>query len=95
VEELARACRAAGYAYVGLTDHSPAAAYAGGLRAEDLARQADEVDGVNASLQGIRVLKGVEADILADGRLDYDDQVLGRLDFVIASIHSRFNLSEP
>jgi DNA polymerase (family 10) len=95
VEELARACRDAGYAYVGLTDHSPAAAYAGGLRAEDLTRQADEVDGVNASVQGIRVLKGVEADILADGRLDYDDQVLGRLDFVIASIHSRFNLSEP
>ncbi len=94
VEELARACRDAGYAYVGLTDHSQAAAYAGGLRPEDLARQADEVDAVNASLQGLRVLKGVEADILADGRLDYDDQVLGRLDFVIASIHSRFNLGE-
>ncbi len=94
VEELARACRDAGYAYVGLTDHSPAAAYAGGLRPEDLARQAEEIDAVNASLDGVRVLKGVEADILADGRLDYDDQTLSRLDFVIASIHSRFNLTE-
>ena len=94
VAELAQACGAAGYAYVGVTDHSQGAAYAGGLRPEDLARQADEVDAVNATLDGVRVLKGVEADILADGRLDYADDVLDRLDFVIASIHSRFNLSE-
>jgi DNA polymerase (family 10) len=94
VAELARACRDAGYAYVGLTDHSQGAAYAGGLRPEDLARQADEVDTVNEALDGIRVLKGVEADILADGHLDYSEEVLGRLDFVIASIHSRFNLGE-
>ncbi|HEU5170922.1 MAG TPA: DNA polymerase/3'-5' exonuclease PolX [Gemmatimonadales bacterium] len=94
VEELARACQAAGYAYVGLTDHSQTAAYAGGLRPEDLARQADEVDAVSAKLGGIRVLKGIEADILVDGRLDYEDRVLERLDFVIASVHSRFNLGE-
>jgi DNA polymerase (family 10) len=93
VEEVALACRAEGYSYVGLTDHSQAAAYAGGLRGEDLARQAEEVDAVNAKLDGIRVLKGIEADILVDGRIDYDDAVLGQLDFVIASIHSRFNLS--
>lgn len=93
VEELALACQAAGYAYVGLTDHSQTAAYAGGLEAADLARQADEVDAVNSRLTGTRVLKGVEADILADGRIDYDDAVLRRLDFVIASIHSRFNLN--
>ncbi|HEX2450104.1 MAG TPA: DNA polymerase/3'-5' exonuclease PolX [Gemmatimonadales bacterium] len=94
VAELAQACRDAGYAYVGLTDHSQGAAYAGGLRPEDLERQADEVDAVNQTLQGVRVLKGVEADILADGSLDYEDDVLDRLDFVIASIHSRFNLTE-
>lgn len=93
VEELTLACQAAGYAYVGLTDHSQTAAYAGGLGPEDLARQADEVDAVNARLAGTRVLKGVEADILADGRVDYDEAVLRRLDFVIASIHSRFNLN--
>ena len=94
VAELAQACRDAGYGYVGVTDHSQGAAYAGGLRPEDLARQADEVEDVNATVPGVRVLKGVEADILADGRLDYDDAVLARLDFVIASIHSRFNLNE-
>ena len=94
VEELALACRDAGYRYVGITDHSQAAAYAGGLRADDLARQADEIDEVNARLDGIRVLKSVEADILQDGRIDFEDDVLARLDFVIASIHTRFNMGE-
>jgi DNA polymerase (family X) len=93
VEELARACRASGYEYVGITDHSQAAAYAGGLKAGDLARQAGEIDEVNGRLEGIRVLKGVEADILQDGRIDFDETVLARLDFVIASIHSRFNMN--
>jgi DNA polymerase (family 10) len=92
VREIALACREAGYAYVGITDHSAAAAYAGGLSPGDLERQADEIDAVNAELDGIRVLKGVEADILQDGRVDYDEAVLARLDFVIASVHSRFNM---
>jgi DNA polymerase (family 10) len=94
VSELADACRAAGYEYVGITDHSQAAAYAGGLKADDLTRQADEIDEANGRLEGIRVLKGVEADILQDGRIDFDDAILARLDFVIASIHSRFNMNE-
>jgi len=93
VEELALACREAGYSYVGLTDHSKAAAYAGGLTSDELARQADEIDAVNARLTGMRVLKGIEADILATGELDFDDAVLGRLDFVIGSVHSRFGLT--
>jgi DNA polymerase (family 10) len=93
IEELAVACRAAGYQWIGITDHSQAAAYAGGLKPDDLLRQADEIDEVNARLEGIRVLKGVEADILADGRVDFEERVLGRLDFVIASIHSRFNMT--
>jgi DNA polymerase (family 10) len=94
VEELALACQAAGYTYLGVTDHSQAAAYAGGLRPEDLARQGEEIDEVNSRLQGFRVLKGIEADILQDGRVDYDENVLERLDFVIASVHSRFNMGE-
>ena len=94
IEQLALACRDAGYRYVGITDHSQAAAYAGGLRPDDLARQADEIDLVNQRLEGIRVLKGVEADILQDGRIDFEDAVLARLDFVIASIHTRFNMGE-
>jgi DNA polymerase (family 10) len=94
VEQLALACQAAGYEYLGVTDHSQAAAYAGGLRPEDLSRQADEIDEVNSRMVGFKVLKGIEADILQDGRVDYDDQVLEKLDFVIASIHSRFNMGE-
>ena len=94
VEELALACQAAGYSYVGITDHSQSAAYAGGLSVDDLRRQGDEIDELNQRTTGIRVLKGIEADILADGRVDYDESVLGTLDFVIASIHSRFNMNE-
>ncbi|MEO8199487.1 MAG: DNA polymerase/3'-5' exonuclease PolX [Gemmatimonadota bacterium] len=94
VEELALACQAAGYKYVGITDHSQSAAYAGGLSVDDLRRQGEEIDEVNGRLKGIRVLKGIEADILADGRVDYEESVLGTLDFVIASIHSRFNMNE-
>ena len=94
IAEWAQACHAAGYEWVGLTDHSQSAAYAGGLRAEDVARQHAEIDVVNARGTGIRVLKGVEADILADGSLDYGPAVLDRFDFVIGSIHSRFGMSE-
>ncbi|MFZ5625094.1 MAG: DNA polymerase/3'-5' exonuclease PolX [Gemmatimonadota bacterium] len=94
VEELALACRDAGYEYIGITDHSRSASYAGGLCADDILRQHDEIDAVNAKLTGIRVLKGVEADILADGSLDYDADMLARFDFVIGSIHTRFNMDE-
>jgi len=94
VAEWAEACAAAGYEWVGITDHSKSAAYAGGLRAEDVARQHAEIDAVNRDRTGIRVLKGVEADILADGTLDYGPQVLDRFDFVIGSIHARFGMSE-
>jgi DNA polymerase (family 10) len=95
IEALALACRDAGYDYVGLTDHSKAAAYAGGLSVEELRLQWAEIDALNARLTGIRVLKGIESDILADGRLDYEDEVLAKFDFVIGSIHSRFAMTEP
>ncbi|HTS87439.1 MAG TPA: DNA polymerase/3'-5' exonuclease PolX [Gemmatimonadales bacterium] len=93
IEELARACHEAGYRWLGITDHSKTAAYAGGLSVDDLLRQADEIDAVNGQGLGVRVLKGIEADILADGSLDFDNAVLARLDFVIGSIHSRFNMA--
>ena len=96
VAEWARAAREAGYAWIGITDHSEAAVYAGGLRADDVERQHAEIDEVNrtAGAAGCRVLKGVEADILADGALDYGPALLGRFDFVIGSIHSRFAMGE-
>lgn len=94
IGEWASACRSAGYGWVGITDHSQSSAYAGGLRAEDVARQHAEIAAVNAAVAGIRVLKGVEADILADGTLDYGPDVLDRFDFVIGSIHSRFGMPE-
>ncbi|HEX4628510.1 MAG TPA: DNA polymerase/3'-5' exonuclease PolX, partial [Gemmatimonadales bacterium] len=94
IAEWAHACRAAGYQWVGITDHSTSAAFAGGLKSDDVARQHAEIDGVNASGGGTRVLKGVEADILADGTLDYSPEVLDSFDFVIGSIHSRFGMSE-
>jgi len=94
VRELAVACREAGYSYVGITDHSETAAYAGGLTADDVLRQAAEIDEINASIEGIRILKGIEADILADGQVDYSESILASLDFVIASVHSRLNMNE-
>jgi DNA polymerase (family 10) len=68
--------------------------YAGGLSPADVARQHDEIDALNATLNGFRVLKGIEADILVSGDLDYSDDTLDRFDYVIASIHSRFRMSE-
>ena len=94
VADLAGGVRAAGYDWMGITDHSQSAAYAGGLSPEALRRQAAEIAAVGSKMPGFRILHGVEADILADGRLDYEDHVLAQLDFVIGSIHSRFNLSE-
>jgi DNA polymerase (family 10) len=92
VAELGEACRALGYAWLGISDHSQAAAYAGGLDPERVARQHAEIDAWNRASPDLRILKGIEADILADGRLDYTPDVLDRFDFVIGSIHSRFEL---
>jgi DNA polymerase (family 10) len=90
---MAEAAKAIGWSYVGISDHSEAAFYAGGLKRDKLARQQDEIDEINAKMKGFKVLKGVEADILADGRLDYsDDNTLDSFDFVIASVHSRFSM---
>lgn len=94
IRELVEACIARGFAYLGITDHSKAAAYAGGLNEEDLRRQHAEIDALKREFAGrLYILKGTECDILKDGSLDYADEVLASLDFVVASIHSQFNLS--
>ena len=94
---LADACRAAGYQYLGLTDHSVAAAYAGGLGEEKVRRQHEEIDALNRAggRDGFRILKGIEADILADGSLDYGPALLDRFEFVIGSVHSRMEQDGP
>jgi len=92
VTDMAAAARALGWSYLGISDHSEAAFYASGVERDRMVEQHQEIDRLNATLDGFRVLKGVEADILADGRLDYDADFLGRFDYVIASIHSRFKM---
>lgn len=96
IEEMARAAMARGWNYLGISDHSQSAFYAGGVSAERIREQHDEIERVNERLasEGFRVLKGIEADILADGRVDYDEQTLDSFDYVIASIHSRFAMEE-
>jgi DNA polymerase (family 10) len=91
VADMARAAQARGWSYLGITDHSQAAFYAGGLSREQVRRQHGEIDELNATLDDFRVLKGIEADILADGRVDYDEELLGEFDFVVGSIHARFS----
>jgi DNA polymerase (family 10) len=93
IRAMAEACMARGYSYLGITDHSKAASYASGLHEDDLQRQGEEIDRLNEEFIGrFRIFKGTECDILRDGSLDYSDDVLANLDFVIASIHSNFNL---
>jgi DNA polymerase (family 10) len=93
IAEMAAAARERGWSYIGITDHSQAAFYAGGLTRERVQAQHDEIDALNASGSApVRVLKGVECDILADGALDYDDALLDRFDYVIGSVHSRFSM---
>ena len=95
IREMAEACIARGYTYLGITDHSKLAAYANGLQVDDLRRQGEEIDRLNAEYAGrFHILKGTECDILRDGALDFEDEVLAELDFVVASIHSNFNLSQ-
>jgi DNA polymerase (family X) len=90
---MAEACIARGYHYLGMTDHSKVAAYAGGLNEDALRRQGEEIDRLNEEFAGrIHILKGTECDILRDGSLDFSDETLASLDFVVASIHSLFNL---
>ncbi|MCM8767625.1 MAG: DNA polymerase/3'-5' exonuclease PolX [Candidatus Omnitrophica bacterium] len=90
IEEIAIKAKTFGYEYIGICDHSKTSKIAGGLDEEGLKRRNEEIDRVNERIKGIRVLKGMEVDILADGSLDYSDKILEQLDFVIASIHQGF-----
>ncbi|MBK5258151.1 MAG: histidinol-phosphatase [Thermoanaerobaculia bacterium] len=90
--EMLGAARDRGYEYVGISDHSKAAYYAGGLTEERLKEQHAEIDRHRKAVAPMRVFRGSEADILPDGSIDYGSPTLGLFDFVVASIHSRFNM---
>jgi DNA polymerase (family 10) len=92
--QMAEAAQARGLHYLGITDHSRSAYYAGGLSIERVREQWAEIDALNAGFSDFRLFRGIESDILADGSLDYPDDILAGFDFVIASVHSQFKMSE-
>ena len=94
LHEVVKLAQGAGYQYIGISDHSKSAYYAGGLTEDKLSAQHDEIDGLNNKLKDFYIFKGIECEILSDGSLDYSDEILADFDFVIASVHSGFNMSE-
>jgi DNA polymerase (family X) len=94
LEEMVNAAKQLGWEYLGIADHSQAAAYAGGLKPDRARAQIKAIAKLNEQLQGFRVFAGVECDILPDGSMDYDDTLLAQFDYVVASIHSKFKMTE-
>ena len=92
VQEMAEACRSLGLHYFGIADHSQYAAYAGGLKEEDVLRQHEEIDRLNLLWSDFTILKGIEADILPDGSLDYNAHILSQFDYVVASVHAQLTM---
>lgn len=94
LEKMAAYCKELGYEYLGICDHSQAAYYAGGLKPDEVLRQQQEIDELNKKLAPFRIFKGIEADILGDGSLDYSEDILKTFDFVVASVHSNLKMNE-
>jgi DNA polymerase (family X) len=94
LDQMVSAARALGWKYLGIADHSRAAAYAGGLSIDRVKDQIREIDGLNERLKGFRVFKGTECDILPNGSLDWPEKILTLFDYVVISIHSNFKMSE-
>jgi DNA polymerase (family X) len=94
LEEMAAAAKRLGWKYLGIGDHSQSLAMARGLTPDRVRKQQEEIDALNARLSGIKIFKGTECDILADGALDFDDKVLATFDYVVASVHTLFNQTQ-
>jgi DNA polymerase (family X) len=90
IEEIARAAQKRGYQYVAICDHSKSLKITHGLDESRLMKQIEEIDRINEKMKGFQILKGTEVDILSDGRLDLSEKVLGKLDLVVAAVHSGF-----
>lgn len=94
IEEMALESKRLGYSYFAICDHSKTAVYANGLSEERVLAQHREIDELNSRDLGIKILKGIESDILNDGSLDYDEEILQKFDLVVASVHSNFTMSK-
>ena len=94
IKEMAEAAAERGYKYIAVSDHSQSLNVAGGMSVEELKKQIKEIEELNKKMDNFKIFKGVEVDILKNGELDFEDELLNKLDFVIASVHSNFNLSE-
>jgi DNA polymerase (family X) len=93
LSEMAERCQSLGFEYFGIADHSQAANYANGLTPERVYEQHTEIDHLNAQMKPFKILKGIEADILGDGSLDYTNEVLATFDYVVASVHSNLTMN--
>ncbi len=93
LRQMVEACRERGLSYIGISDHSQSAQYAGGLSPDEIRKQWDEIDQLQDEVPEVRLFKGIESDIRSDGSLDYSDEILAGFDFVIASVHQQFQLS--
>lgn len=94
IKEMAEAAKKLGHEYIAITDHSKRVTVANGMDADELAKQIEKIEEINSELDGIRILKGIEVDILDDGALDLPDDILKRLDLRVCSIHYKLGLSE-
>ncbi|MCO6480171.1 MAG: DNA polymerase/3'-5' exonuclease PolX [Phaeodactylibacter sp.] len=94
LRDMALYAKGLGYEYLGMTDHSKSAFYANGLQPERVFQQMEEIDALNKELAPFRIFKGIESDILNDGTLDYEEDVLKAFDFIIASVHSNLRMDE-
>lgn len=94
LRQIAEACKNSGYQYLGICDHSKSAFYANGLSAERIVQQHQEIDLLNKEMAPFVIFKGIESDILFDGSLDYDTNILASFDFIVASVHSGLKMSE-
>jgi DNA polymerase (family 10) len=91
---MVEAAQHLGWQYLGIADHSKVAVYANGLTPDRVKAQHKEIDKLNGSMKKFRIFKGTEVDILSDGTLDFTDKVLSSFDYVVASIHSKFKMTE-
>ncbi|MEA2468644.1 MAG: polymerase, partial [Thermoleophilaceae bacterium] len=94
IEQMAEAARDRGYEYIAITDHSATHGFGNDVQPDELRRQIERVRQADAAIEGIRILAGTEVNVLPDGTLDYEDDLLAQLDWIVASLHSSFRMDE-